>query len=226
MTALPTALSSQSLLDAAPEAVIVVDQRGRLEEFNLAAEQLFGYTKAEIVGANISQLLPGPHVEHHDGHIAPYLPEGFGPGAAVGREVDARRKDGSEFPVWISLCLIPNRDSLHYIGFMHDISSRRKVENHRNLAGKKETELRHLKELTDMTADLAHEINQPLAAISNYALACERLLGFPTPNLVEVSGALREISKQALRAGESLQRLRDAVKSRKQSSTNEALTRG
>jgi two-component system, LuxR family, sensor kinase FixL len=210
-------LGSQSLLDAALEAVLLIDQQGRIEEFNLAAEKLFGYSKAEVVGANISQLLPGPHVEHHDGFIAQYLPEGFGPDASVGREVDARRKDGSELPVWISLCLLPNRDPPLYIGFMHDISSPRETEIEQNVAGTSEVELRHFKEMTHMTADLAHEINQPLAAISNYAIACERLLSSPAPDFAEVRGALREISKQALRAGETLQRLRDVVQSRKQS---------
>jgi two-component system, LuxR family, sensor kinase FixL len=213
----PVRVSAQSLLDAALEAIIVIDQQGCIEEFNIAAERLFGYRKAEVVGANISQLLTDPHVEHHAGNIAQYLPEGFGRSGAIGREVAARRRDGSEFPVWISLCLIPNCDSPHYIGFMHDISSRRQVEDDKHFAAKKVTELQHLTEMTNMTAELAHEINQPLAAISNYAIACERLLSSPAPDFAEVKEALREISKQSLRAGESLQRLRDVVQSRKQS---------
>lgn len=70
-------------------------------------------------------------------------------------------------------------------------------------------------------ADIAHEINQPLAAITNYALACERLLSMPEANVAEVQEALKQIAAQALRAGESIRRLRNVVRDRKQASTDE-----
>jgi two-component system, LuxR family, sensor kinase FixL len=219
MTLSPADLTIKSLLDAALDAIVVIDHRGRIAEFNRAAEKLFGYTKSEIIGTNVSQLMPGPQMERHDGYVERYLTQGQGSAVGMGREVDACRKDGHVFPTWISLNVVPNSDPPHFIGFIRDISSQKELENQKELSTRNEAERAHYSEMNSMAADLAHEINQPLTAISNYALACERLLSSAELELAEVKNALRQISHQALRAGEAIQKLRDVVQSRKQPPT-------
>jgi two-component system, LuxR family, sensor kinase FixL len=214
MTVPSTELTFKSILDAALDAVVVIDHRGRIEEFNRAAEALFGYTKSEIVGTNVSQLMPGPHMERHDGYVERYLTHGQGSAVGIGREVDACRKDGRVFPTWISLSVLPNSDPPRFIGFIRDMSSQKELESQKELSARSEAERAHHTEMNNIAADLAHEINQPLTAISNYALACERLLSSAELELTEVKNALRQISHQALRAGETIQKLRDVVQSR------------
>jgi two-component system, LuxR family, sensor kinase FixL len=218
-------LSLQSLLDVALDAVFILDHRGRIEEFNRAAERLFGYAKSEVIGSNVSQLMPRPLMERHDGFIEGFLARHQGATAGVGREVEGCRKDGSVFPGWISLSLMPDCDPPHFVAFLHDMSPRLEAETQRSLLAAREAELANLSEMTRMAAGLAHDLNQPLAAISNYALACERLLNRPEPDLGEVRDALREISGQALRAGEFIQRLRKAVNSRMQSASGDPAAR-
>lgn len=204
----------KALLDVAVDAVVIIDHHGIIETFNRAAERLFGYSSAEAVGANVSLLMPEPERSQHDGHIQRYLASGVSHVIGIGREVDARRKGGGIFPVALAVGRIPDSDPPRFVGFLHDLTARHQAAEERQRMQQRMTRVSHLATLGEMAGAIAHEINQPLAAISNFALACERLLELPEPDLAEIRGALRQIAGQAMRAGEIIRRVRELVRAR------------
>jgi two-component system, LuxR family, sensor kinase FixL len=196
----------QTLLDAAVDGVVLVDHRGRVQGFNRSAERLFGYAAQEILGQNIGILMTEPDGSAHDGasYASTRAPHVIG----RGREVAARRKDGSVFPAFLSVGSVPGAEPPRFAGFIQDISSHRQAaeENYRL-----QDRLMHVSRLAtvgEMAAGIAHELNQPLAAVANYAQACDRLLGLPDPDIEEIRGALKQIAAQAVRAGDTIRRLR------------------
>jgi two-component system sensor kinase FixL len=204
----------KALLDVAVDAVVIIDHRGIIEAFNRAAEGLFGYTAAEAIGANVSLLMPEPDRSRHDGYIQRYLASGSSHVIGIGREVDARRKDGSTFPVALAVGRIPEADPPRFVGFLHDLTNRQQAAEERQRIQQRMRRVSHLATLGEMAGAIAHEINQPLAAISNFAVASERLLAVPEPDIGEVRDALRQIAGQAMRAGEIIRRIRELVRAR------------
>ena len=203
-----------ALLDVAVDAVVIIDHRGVIETFNRSAERLFGYKAAEIIGRNVSLLMPEPHRGEHGRHIRRYVDSGVPHIIGIGREVEACRRDGTIFPVSLAVGRIPDSDPPRFVGFLHDLTARREVAEEQQRMAQKMARVSHLATMGEMAAAIAHEINQPLAAISNYAIACERLLEAEGPGLAEVQAAMRQISGQALRAAEIIRRVRNLVRSR------------
>jgi two-component system, LuxR family, sensor kinase FixL len=197
-----------ALLSAAVDGVVVIDHLGRVEAFNHAAERQFGYRAAELLGRNVSVLMTEEDRSAHDGHLSRYLAERVPHIIGKGREVTARRKDGSVFPAFLSVGVFAGADPPRFIGFLQDLSLRRRTEeNSRRL----QERLWHVSRLTtvgEMASGIAHELNQPLTAIANYAQACDRLLARPGADLEEIRGALQEIAGQAVRAGDIIRKLR------------------
>jgi two-component system sensor kinase FixL len=204
----------QALLDVAIDAVIIIDHRGIIESFNPAAERMFGYTASEALGSNVSVLMPEPDRSAHDSYIARYLGSGIPHILGIGREVDARRKDGSIIPVALAVGRIRDSDPPRFVGFLHDLTVRRRAAEEQQLIRERMTRVSHLATLGEMAGAIAHEINQPLAAISNYALACQRMLEATEPGIAEIQDALKQISGQALRAAEIIGRVRSLVRAR------------
>lgn len=176
----------QTLLDAAVDGVVVIDSRGHLQAFNRAAEHLFGYEAQEVLGRPVSLLIPAPY--------------------SIGcrREVEARRKDGSVFPILLSVGAVPGTEPLHLVGLVQDLSAEVDIQR----LQQKLTQVSRLTTVGEMSAGIAHEINQPLTAVANYAQACDRLLGQPDPDIEEIRAALKQITAQAVRAGDIIRQLR------------------
>ena len=330
-----------ALLEATFDAVVIMDDRGRIQAFNASAEEMFGYRAADTLGRNVSMLMTANDRLQHDDHLKRYLAGGESRVLGKGRDVRVRHRDGSEFSVFLSVGRIPNTAPPQFVGFLHDTTLRRKAlatleeERHRNrlyldlaqvmlvatnrdgivqlvnqrairvlgkpeaqivdtnwidscvspqdrmaarnafrtvlmgnvdepqsweyhvrssdgddrfitwrgvalrdsangttgvmLSGEDITDQRRaeseahkalermnsvarLATMGEMAAGISHELNQPLAAIANYAQACVRMLRIPKPDMPEISGALEQISVQALRAGEIIRRIRSLVR--------------
>ena len=337
----------QALLDATVDAVIIIDARGRVESFNRSGERLFGYMASEVIGRNVNMLMTDNDRRSHDSYMGRYMSTGVPHIIGIGREVDARRKDGTVFPVFLSVGQIAGSEPPRFVGLLHDITLRREamaaIRRERDranmyleiaqvillalsperrvqlvnrkgcdtlglremdllgrdwleaavpadqhplvlaeldalaadpqaderyfehdvlaadgarrliawrclpmhnaegrligffasgeditdsrraaeasaLAQQRITQVGRLATMGEMAAGIAHELNQPLAAIANYANAAMRLTATADFAALDPDGdvrlALDQISRQALRAGEIIRRLRALVQNR------------
>ena len=200
----------RSVLDTVPDAMIVIDERGIITSFSAAAERLFGYAASEAIGRNVKILMPTPYRDEHDGYIARYLATGERRIIGIGRVVVGERKDGSTFPMELSVGEMRSNDQRYFTGFIRDLSERQETEARLQ---ELQSELVHISRLTalgEMASTLAHEINQPLSAIANYMKGTRRLLEQTNDErLVKARDALDKAAEQALRAGQIIRRLRD-----------------
>src|SRR6516162_8026502 len=210
--ALGRAAHLQSILDTVPDAMIVIDEHGRIHSFSMAAERLFGYAAADALGKNIKLLMPSPYRENHDGYIDRYLRTGEKRIIGIGRVVVGERRDGSTFPMELAVGEMRSSNQRFFTGFIRDLTERQQTEARLQ---ELQSELVHISRLTamgEMASALAHELNQPLSAIANYLKGSRRLLENSTD---ERAGTLRDAmdkaADQALRAGQVIRRLRDFV---------------
>jgi len=155
----------RAILDTVPDAMVTIDQGGAIQSFSNAAERLFGYRADEAVGRNVSMLMPPPYREQHDGYLSRYIVTGEARIIGTGRVVVGLRKDGSTFPMELSVGETRSRDRRLFVGFVRDLTERQESERRlHELQG----ELLHasrLSELGQMASALAHEVNQPLTAM-------------------------------------------------------------
>ena len=219
---------AQALLEAATDAVIVIDYRGTIETANAATERLFGYAAEELVGRNVSMLMPAGDREHHDGYIRRYLESGIPRVIGRGREVDAQRRDGSRFPAGVSVGRIAGTDPPRFVGFVRDLTEFRQalaaLAADRDRAREREAEahrsqarllaVSRMATMGEMAAGIAHEINQPLTAISNYARACQRFAASVPPSMEDLQDCMNEIANETQRAAEIIRELRNLVRSK------------
>jgi len=202
----------QSILDTIPEAMIVIDERGIMQSFSAAAERLFGYAAAEAIGQNVKILMPAPYHEEHDGYLGRYLRTNEARIIGIGRVVVGQRKDGSTFPIELAVGEMRSNNQRFFTGFNRHLTERQSAEARLQ---ELQSELVHISRLTamgEMASTLAHELNQPLAAITNYLKGSQRLLsGHTDETSVKVRDAIANSAEQALRAGQIIRRLRDFV---------------
>jgi two-component system sensor kinase FixL len=202
----------QSILDTMPEAMIVIDEHGIMQSFSSAAERLFGYSTAEAVGQNVNILMPAPYRENHDGYLQRYKDTGQRRIIGIGRVVVGQHKNGTTFPIELAVGEMKTGEQRFFTGFIRDLTERQKTEARLQ---ELQSELVHISRLTamgEMASTLAHELNQPLSAITNYLKGSQRLLrGAPDERSTTVRDALTRATNQAMRAGQIIRRLRDFV---------------
>ncbi|SEI19493.1 two-component system, LuxR family, sensor kinase FixL [Tardiphaga sp. OK245] len=201
----------QSILEAMPEAMIVIDDRGIISSFSAAAVRLFGWSAAEAIGRNVSMLMPSPYRAEHDGYLGRYRQTSERRIIGIGRIVVGERKDGSTFPMELAVGEAKVGEDRFFTGFVRDLTERRTQERR---VQELQSELVHVSRLTamgEMASSLAHELNQPLSAITNYVRGAKTLLTQPNSDTSRIAAALDRTAEQALRAGEIIARLREFV---------------
>lgn len=157
----------RAIVDTAVDGIITIDERGLVDTFNPAAERTFGYAAAEVVGRNVSVLMPSPHREAHDGYIARYLASGEKRIIGIGREVVGRRKDGSTFPMDLAVGEARVGARRLFTAVVRDISARKQAEA-------RQAELLHdlaaaNEELTNFAYVVSHDLKAPLRGIGSLA---------------------------------------------------------
>ncbi|MEI9806273.1 MAG: PAS domain S-box protein [Pseudolabrys sp.] len=202
----------QSILDTVPEAMIVIDERGVIQSFSSAAERLFGLPASEAIGNNVKTLMPQPYRDGHDAYLGRYLSTGERRIIGIGRVVVGQRKDGSTFPMELAVGEMKSGERRFFTGFIRDLTERQMTEARLQ---ELQSELVHISRLTamgEMASTLAHELNQPLTAISNYLKGSLRLLESATDDkAATLRDAMSKAADQAMRAGHIIRRLRDFV---------------
>ena len=199
----------RAILETAVEGIITIDERGIVESMNPAAEKTFGFKAEEVIGKNVSVLMPSPYREEHDGYLANYLRSGQARIIGIGREVLGQRKDGSVFPMDLAVSEVRLADRRLFTGFVRDISERKKSEA--RLADLAQTLAEKNKELETIVYVASHDLRSPLVNIQGFgkelAHACnglrERLsdsapapLTGPSPNPPQKDAELAALLEQ------------------------------
>jgi len=202
----------RQVLEAAPNAMIMMTKEGRIALVNAAAEAVFGYARDELIGRPIELLIPDRLRAQHPGYRKDYFAAPNVRTMGAGRELFGRRKDGREVPVEIGLTPIETSDGVFALASIIDITARKEAEL---AAQRHRSELAHVTRIATMgelAASLAHELNQPLTAILSNAQAALRLLDADPGDLEEIREILKDIVEDDSRASEVIRRLRAFVR--------------
>jgi PAS domain S-box-containing protein len=197
----------RAILETAVEGIITIDERGIVESMNPAAEQIFGYRAVEVIGKNVSVLMPSPYREAHDEYLANYLRTGHAKIIGIGREVVGQRKDGGLFPMDLAVSEVKLSERRLFTGFVRDITERKKAED--RLAELAQTLVEKNKELETIVYVASHDLRSPLVNIQGFSQeltrACSRLKsrleegsGPQAPPDPELKGLLTEDIPEAL----------------------------
>ena len=180
-----------ALFKSAAHAIVVIDKEGAIRAVNPAAETMFGYAAEEIEGQNVRLLMPEPYRSEHDAYMRHYLDTGERRIIGIGREMEAARKDGSSFPIYISISEFRHEGTRRFAGIIRDLTEQVQYETELELARDKAEKTvvqltrtqdqlvasQKLAALGELTAGIAHEIKNPLNFVSNFSETSIELLG-------------------------------------------------
>lgn len=202
----------ESILASVPDAMVVINEDGTILAISKAARELFGYTSKECLGRNVSMFMTAFDHERHDKYMDHYMATGEKRIIGIGRVVKARLKSGREIPVDLKIGEARIGDRRLFTGYIRDLSDQHRTEIRMQ---EMQAELTHFSRLSTagtMASAMAHELNQPLTAVTNYLEAARDLLETPTPETMDViREALSEAAIHAVRTGKIVRKLRDYV---------------
>ncbi|MBV8591462.1 MAG: PAS domain S-box protein [Acetobacteraceae bacterium] len=205
----------RSIVETIPDAIITIDEEGAIQFFSAAAERLFGYKAYDVVGQNVRLLMPSPYKEEHDGYLSRYLRTGERRIIGIGRVVVGRRADGSVFPIELHVGEMRPGGRRLFTGFLRDLTQVQRTETRLQDLHAEFLRASRLNMMGRMASMIAHEINQPLTAVTNYVQAARQLaVSSPPDASARVLDALEKAAGQANRAGSIIRRLRDFVSRR------------
>ena len=207
-----SAAQMQSILSTVPDAMVVIDARGRIISFSAAAERLFGYSEAEVFGSNVSRLMPSPDREGHDGYLERYRSTGERRIIGIGRTVIGQKRDGTTFPMELAVGEAQTDGETIFTGFIRDLTDKVKAEERIEDLRSDLIHVARVSAMGTMASTLAHELNQPLTAVMNYVEAAKDLIAAPDAERLDMAReALAETGNEAMRAGQIVRRLREFV---------------
>jgi two-component system sensor kinase FixL len=207
-----SAAQMRSILSTVPDAMIVIDSRGRIISFSAAAERLFGYSEKEVFGANISRLMPSPDRERHDAYIHRYLATGERRIIGIGRTVSGLKRDGSTFPMQLAVGEAAVEGEPVFTGFISDLTEQIQAEQRIEDLRSNLIHVARVSAMGTMASTLAHELNQPITAVMNYVETIRDMLEHPQAHdFPIIRDALSETASEAMRAGQIVRRLREFV---------------
>jgi len=201
----------RSIVDTVPDAIILINAAGTVESFSPAAERLFGYTADEVIAHNVKMLMPQPYRDAHDGFLARYMRTGERRIIGIGRIVVGQRKNGETFPMELAVGEFTSPTGHFFTGFVRDLTDRQEAERR---IEDLQTELLHASRLSvmgQMASTMAHELNQPLTAVTNYLEAGRHLIAAGAAPPDRIADLMEKAVAQAQRAGEVIRQLRQFV---------------
>lgn len=206
-----------SVLDTAVDGIIVLDEQARVLVFNKACERLFGFSAAEMVGRNIKAIMPKEYADEHDVYVSNYIKTGVKKIIGIGREVRGMHRDGTVFPLELSVGEAMTPEGRQFIGILRDLRPRKEAEQRLSQLQGDLLHLARASAMDEMGSALAHELNQPLTALMLYLQAVTRSVqkqGAGAPLSEQAVGILDKAIKEAERAGNIIQRMRHFIEKR------------
>ena len=203
----------RSILATVPDAMVVIDERGGILSFSAAAERMFGFSENEVLGENVSILMPSPDRERHDAYLDKYLTTGERKIIGVGRVTTARHREGYTFPIELSIGEAFVSGRRIFTGFIRDLTERQRTELRLQDIQSELAHVGRVSEVGTLASALAHELNQPLTAVANYCETARDMLAerLDPDTLEMLREALDDAVKQSVRAGQIVRRLRDFI---------------
>ncbi len=202
----------QLVLDAAPNAMIMVDSAGVITFANASATTVFGYSLSELIGRHIETLIPERFRDRHVGDRKGFLSEPSSRAMGAGRDLFGRRKDGSEFPVEVGLSPIHTGQGVFVLASVIDITARKQAELEHQLQNMELARVGRVAVMGELAASLAHEVNNPIGAIVANARAAQRSIAAGKIGTEELTELLTDIVADGRRAGEVIQGIRNMVR--------------
>src|SRR5438874_1790840 len=202
----------QLVLDAAPNAMIMVDSAGVITFANASATTVFGYSLSELIGRHIETLIPERFRDRHVGDRKGFLSEPSSRAMGAGRDLFGRQKDGSEFPVEVGLNPIRTAQGLFVLASVIDITARKQAELEHQLQNMELARVGRVAVMGELAASLAHEVNNPIGAIVTNARAAQRSIAAGKIGTEELTELLTDIVADGRRAGEVIQGIRNMVR--------------
>lgn len=197
----------RAIVDTVPDSLVVIDETGGIVRFSPGAEAQFGWLAEEAVGQNVTMLMPSPYREQHQSYLERHTRSRNSDLMGRSRLLTGLRKDGSVFPIELSLGELNIDDRHHYVGFIRDLTDRHETEQRMQELQAELFHVSRLSALGQLASAIAHEINQPLAAIANYIAGAKKLAARGTdPAALQM--ALEHAAREAIRAGETIRKLR------------------
>lgn len=203
----------ESIIRTVPDATVVIDDHGIIKSFSPAAEVMFGYSAASMIGRNVKILMPDMLASHHDAAIADYLRTGERKVIGMTRELTARRADGTQFPIELNVGEARIGEERIFTGIIRDVSQRLFEEQRLSELSAELAHISRQRAMSELAADLAHELNQPLSATANF-IAAARMLIEQGGGGERVADLLHMAEEQTQRSGDIIRRLRDFLAKR------------
>jgi two-component system sensor kinase FixL len=201
----------RAVIETAVDGVILINARGVVLVFNPACEGLFDYSANEVIGQNVKMLMPDRYRQEHDGYISNYLATGDAKIIGSGREVVGRRKDGSTFPMNLSVGEAEQDGESIFVGIIHDLTESRRTETELQQARSDLARVARVTTLGELTAAIAHEVNQPLTGLVNSGNACLRWLAIEPPELDAARKSVERMISAGNRAADVITRIRALI---------------
>lgn len=196
-----------SVFGTAVDGIVVINEKGQVLAFNEACETLFGYKASELLGRNVSTIMPRRYAEQHDGYVDHYIQTGERKIIGIGREVEGRHKDGTEFPIELSVGEAATAEGRQFIGILRDLRQRKAVEAKLAEAQAQLVNMTRISALDEMGAAIAHELNQPLTALMLYLQTVSKKVKVNNPDPLLLS-IIEKAVGEVERAGDIIQRMR------------------